>query len=46
MTEPVVEMRSINKSFGPVRALINVDLTLAPGEILGLVGDNSAGNRR
>ncbi len=43
MTEPVVEMRSINKSFGPVRALINVDLTLAPGEILGLVGDNSAG---
>jgi simple sugar transport system ATP-binding protein len=43
MTQPVIEMRSISKSFGPVRALFNVDLTLAPGEILGLVGDNSAG---
>jgi simple sugar transport system ATP-binding protein len=40
---PVIEMYSISKSFGPVRALNNVDLTLAPGEILGLVGDNSAG---
>jgi simple sugar transport system ATP-binding protein len=43
MTAPVIEMRAICKSFGPVRALHNVDLTLAPGEILGLVGDNSAG---
>jgi len=43
MTAPIIEMRRVSKSFGPVRALINVDLTLAPGEILGLVGDNSAG---
>ena len=34
MTQPVVEMRGISKSFGPVRALANVDLTLEPGEIL------------
>ena len=40
---PIVEMRSINKSFGAVRALADVDLYLMPGEILGLVGDNSAG---
>jgi simple sugar transport system ATP-binding protein len=40
---PVVEMRRINKSFGAVRALADVDLRLYPGEILGLVGDNSAG---
>ncbi|WP_159589718.1 ATP-binding cassette domain-containing protein [Chelativorans xinjiangense] len=40
---PIVEMRGISKSFGPVRALIDVDLKLYPGEILGLVGDNSAG---
>jgi simple sugar transport system ATP-binding protein len=40
---PVVEMRGINKSFGAVRALADVDLRLYPGEILGLVGDNSAG---
>jgi simple sugar transport system ATP-binding protein len=36
-------MRGINKSFGAIKALQNVNLTLLPGEILGLVGDNSAG---
>jgi ribose transport system ATP-binding protein len=40
---PIVEMRHIDKSFGAVRALHGVDLVLYPGEILGLVGDNSAG---
>ena len=40
---PIVEMRGVNKSFGAVRALRDVDLVLYPGEILGLVGDNSAG---
>ncbi|MEZ5832254.1 MAG: ATP-binding cassette domain-containing protein [Dongiaceae bacterium] len=40
---PIIEMRHINKSFGAVRALIDVDLRLHPGEIMGLVGDNSAG---
>ena len=43
MTTPLVEMRHIDKSFGPVQALVDVHLTLMPGEILGLVGDNSAG---
>jgi simple sugar transport system ATP-binding protein len=36
-------MRHISKAFGAVRALIDVHLVLYPGEILGLVGDNSAG---
>jgi ribose transport system ATP-binding protein len=40
---PIVEMRHINKAFGAVQALSDVDLVLRPGEILGLVGDNSAG---
>jgi simple sugar transport system ATP-binding protein len=40
---PIVEMRNVSKAFGPVQALANVDLVLQPGEILGLVGDNSAG---
>lgn len=40
---PIVEMRGINKTFGPVKALQNINFKLAPGEILGLVGDNSAG---
>jgi ribose transport system ATP-binding protein len=39
----LVEMRGISKSFGAVKALIDVDLTIRPGEVLGLVGDNSAG---
>jgi simple sugar transport system ATP-binding protein len=43
MTVPIVEMRGISKSFGPVLALGDVNLRLMPGEVLGLVGDNSAG---
>ncbi len=40
---PIVDMRGIYKSFGPVQAPVDVHLRLAPGEVLGLVGDNSAG---
>jgi simple sugar transport system ATP-binding protein len=40
---PVVDMRGIHKTFGAVNALVDVNLTLHPGEVLGLVGDNSAG---
>ncbi len=40
---PVVEMRGISKAFGAIQALKDVELRLFPGEILGLVGDNSAG---
>ena len=40
---PIVDMRNISKAFGAVQALRDVDLQLYPGEILGLVGDNSAG---
>jgi simple sugar transport system ATP-binding protein len=43
MTRPIIAMRGIVKTFGAVQALRNVDLHLMPGEILGLVGDNSAG---
>lgn len=39
----LVSLRGITKSFGAVRSLRGVDLTLAPGEVLGLVGDNGAG---
>jgi ABC-type sugar transport system ATPase subunit len=40
---PLIEMSGISKSFGPVRALEKVDLTLNQCEVLGLVGDNAAG---
>jgi simple sugar transport system ATP-binding protein len=36
-------MRGIHKRFGLVTALDNVDLTVRPGEILGLLGGNGAG---
>jgi simple sugar transport system ATP-binding protein len=42
-TEPLVRMVNICKSFGPVRALRSVSLSLYPREVLGLVGDNAAG---
>ncbi len=40
---PRVEMRGIMKRFGSVEALRGVDLSLYPGECVGLVGDNAAG---
>ena len=40
---PLVEMHHISKAFGAVRALSRVHLIVAPGEVLGLVGDNAAG---
>jgi simple sugar transport system ATP-binding protein len=33
----------MSKSFGPVKAVVDVDLVLSAGEILGVVGDNAAG---
>src|SRR5258706_13639998 len=41
--EPRLRLRGINKSFGAVRALTNVDFEVYAGEVVGLVGDNGAG---
>ena len=43
MTVPLVQMESISKSYGQVRALENVHLTVGEREIVGLLGDNGAG---
>ena len=40
---PLLEMRGMSKSFGSIEAVVDVDLVLYPGEILGVVGDNAAG---
>ena len=41
--EPLLRVRGLRKSFGPVEVLRGVDLDLARGRILGLVGENGAG---
>src|SRR5882762_5443875 len=40
---PIIEMRGISKRFGAVLANDDVSLSVAPGEILGLLGENGAG---
>ncbi len=39
----MLQLRGVTKSFGAIRALTDVNLTLEPGEVLGLMGDNGAG---
>ena len=39
----LLELRNVAKHFGAIEALKGVDLSLEPGEVLGLMGDNGAG---
>jgi ABC-type sugar transport system ATPase subunit len=41
--QDVLTIQGLKKSFGPVEVLRGVDLSLARGEVLALVGDNGAG---
>ena len=41
--EPLLELRGIDKHFGPVQALYGVNLGLYAGCVTGLCGDNGAG---
>lgn len=43
MSTPLLELDDVRKSFGRVRAVDGLSLTLPPGEILALVGPNGAG---
>jgi ABC-type sugar transport system ATPase subunit len=40
---PLVSLRGVSKSFGPVQALTNVDLDIPAGVVTALAGDNGAG---
>jgi D-xylose transport system ATP-binding protein len=43
MTEPILRVTGLNKSFGPVHVLHDVDFAVYPGQVTALVGDNGAG---
>jgi D-xylose transport system ATP-binding protein len=43
MTTAVLSLRGVNKSFGPVHVLKDVDLDVYAGKVTALVGDNGAG---
>jgi fructose transport system ATP-binding protein len=41
--QPILQARSLVKTYGRVVALDHCDLELYPGEVLGVIGDNGAG---
>ncbi len=42
-TAPVLEMKAVDKSFGPIDVLHEITLKVRAGEVLCLLGDNGAG---
>jgi D-xylose transport system ATP-binding protein len=40
---PILQLRGLNKSFGPVHVLHDVDFEIYPGQVTALIGDNGAG---
>jgi simple sugar transport system ATP-binding protein len=43
MTDYILEMRNISKTFGEVEALSRINLNVGRNEVVGLLGDNGAG---
>ncbi|QYZ72110.1 ATP-binding cassette domain-containing protein [Neotabrizicola shimadae] len=43
MPTPILALRGVNKSFGPIDVLHDINLELHAGEVLCLLGDNGAG---
>lgn len=43
MTPPILALKNVNKSFGPIEVLNNISLDIKGGEVLCLLGDNGAG---
>jgi iron complex transport system ATP-binding protein len=41
--EPVLKLDGVGFRYGPVSVLQNIDLEIAPGEVLGIVGPNGSG---
>ncbi|MBG1257866.1 ABC transporter ATP-binding protein [Nostoc commune] len=43
MTEPLIELKGVSKSFGSHKVLDNIDLTIYRGEALGIIGPSGTG---
>ena len=43
MSESIISVRNISKSFGGRKVVDNLSLSVAPGEVFGLLGHNGAG---
>ena len=43
MKAPILSLKKVNKSFGPIEVLNDISLDVRPGEVLCLLGDNGAG---
>ena len=43
MSEPLLELRGVSSGYGDLRVLHDISLTVAPGEVVALMGSNGAG---
>ena len=43
MSNYLIELKNVTKSFGNVNAVDGVSFAIKPGEVVGLIGDNGAG---
>ena len=43
MAEIILDIKKLNKSFGPTHANVDIDFQLEAGEVRGLAGENGSG---
>lgn len=46
MMTPLIEATDVTFSYGQQSVLSGINMTIAPGEIIGLIGENGAGKQR